>query len=1177
MRLRSRGQRVRRARQPRCLTTPYAELLEARRLLTPGIYLENFENDPTNPTGPVDPATAVGGFDAAGDFMHTLSSQAYSFHRVTGITTPQAMPTLPFDLVLAGTDTIRFPHVDVANGESVVLASVLVGPVVAQSTVQFVGQTDTLTRVYSFGNTWQKVTASTGDPSDAGRPLGPITSIVLEGFDGGEFDDVSIFVQGQGANLPPTATGAVADTLPNTPTDIDVSDLGTDPDGDPLTISAVTSGATINGTFVPTAGTVVNNGQFVRYTPPMGFHGTDDFGYTIDDGHGSTASGTVVVHVNTPPIAPDESFSVPHGTTGSFTVPGPGLLSRPSDPDGDPLTVTASDGALGHVAANATTGGFTYTSNGGGLVRADQFTYTVSDGLATASGTVALVPVNQPPPAAAPLTEHVAHGTFGPLTFPAPGLVAVNPTTDADGDTLRPVLDTNPSVTQPASGQVTINANGSFTYTRDDPTLPDPSDAFSYALFDGYVMGPPATVHIVVPDNPPVAHVVDLMFPHSQLGQSISLGTLTEFFTDADGDPLRLVSATVTGGGTLMSNAQGALTFVPAIGQTYLSDSTAGTIGVQVTLTVTDGYTASNAAEINLSYVNTPPVAQDLRVDVVDAGAIFKAFFYLQELNGYENGSPQFLDPDGDKVHAILVTNPANGSIDFQDGAVTYIESRPLVTDSFTYKLTDGYVESNTATVTLVPNRAEPMLYPAELASTPGQTTVSRDPLSSDYFQDLTPVFGHGQAILDQTDRTFRLFDLAGNEIQPGDVIDFKNGFKLVPSDSQQTTTHIVTYKVRYNLNDDPVPPTAVSHTTTTVTIVSYQDPQSDTDGVSDTVENGAPNGGDGNLDGIPDSQEDNVASLPDSTDGQYVTLASDPSTYLAEVKATLNPSPSDVPPGYEFPLGFFTFKLFGPFFSTVGGVKQQVNSTVVDLISPIELPQPPNFHYFRYGKTPDDPTDHWYDWTYDGQTGAEFLSTHEIRLHFVDGARGDDDRMQNGVIMDAGGPAIVALPPVVTVKSLEPTKVKVTVGAGKRARTKPETALLLEFSDDLAGTGNAAAYQLLTGKTKKGSTTFHTRVPLTVFDSTPTSVTLLPRHKLKRSLPEQLRLVASDLTDATGRPLQGGQSFAIKFGKNVVTNSVVQSQSRVGIRPASAVDAVPGSGRPGPRLPRLFAGNPVR
>ena len=48
---------------------------------------------------------------------------------------------------------------------------------------------------------------------------------------------------------------------------------------------------------------------------------------------------------------------------------------------------------------------------------------------------------------------------------------------------------------------------------------------------------------------------------------------------------------------------------------------------------------------------------------------------------------------------------------------------------------------------------------------------------------------------------------------------------------------------------------------------------QPDFDGVSGNVEDAAPNGGDGNGDGIPDSQQAHVVSIPDAVTGAYVTL----------------------------------------------------------------------------------------------------------------------------------------------------------------------------------------------------------------------------------------------------------------------------------------------------------------
>jgi len=49
-----------------------------------------------------------------------------------------------------------------------------------------------------------------------------------------------------------------------------------------------------------------------------------------------------------------------------------------------------------------------------------------------------------------------------------------------------------------------------------------------------------------------------------------------------------------------------------------------------------------------------------------------------------------------------------------------------------------------------------------------------------------------------------------------------------------------------------------------------------------------------------------------------------------------------------------------------------------------------PSTHYYGYGPTPDNPAAHWYDFSFDGETGAEFVGN-KILLHFVDGKRGDD------------------------------------------------------------------------------------------------------------------------------------------------------------------------------------------
>ena len=170
-----------------------------------------------------------------------------------------------------------------------------------------------------------------------------------------------------------------------------------------------------------------------------------------------------------------------------------------------------------------------------------------------------------------------------------------------------------------------------------------------------------------------------------------------------------------------------------------------------------------------------------------------------------------------------------------------------------------------------------------------------------------------------------------------------------------------------------------------------------DSDGISDIEEDGAPNGGDGNNDGTDDSLQNNVTSLLTQDGLDYVTIESAPGTTLNNVEAIDNPSPSDSPSGVEFTHEFFDFTITG---LAPGG------STTVTLYLPAGAAPTT---YYKYGPTPAYNTDHWYEFDFDGTTGAE-INGNVITLHFVDGLRGDDDLDDtNGTIVEPGGPAFAS------------------------------------------------------------------------------------------------------------------------------------------------------------------------
>jgi hypothetical protein len=197
----------------------------------------------------------------------------------------------------------------------------------------------------------------------------PASVRVLSDQHGADEMQVTVLASSAAANQPPVAAPDAAETLLNTPVVIAVLDNDADPDGDLLLVSAASQ---------PTNGAVTfEGGAAVTYTPNASFVGADAFTYTVTDGRGGFATTSVVVTVsaaaNVAPIAnPDAAIT-------AFQTPVViAVLANDTDPNGDPLSVTAVDAP---ASGTATTDGVlvTYLPPAGfsGVVA---FNYTVSDG-----------------------------------------------------------------------------------------------------------------------------------------------------------------------------------------------------------------------------------------------------------------------------------------------------------------------------------------------------------------------------------------------------------------------------------------------------------------------------------------------------------------------------------------------------------------------------------------------------------------------------------------------------------------------------------------------------------------------------------------------------------------------------------------------------------------------------
>src|SRR5690606_29372129 len=138
----------------------------------------------------------------------------------------------------------------------------------------------------------------------------------------------------------------------------------------------------------------------------------------------------------------------------------PGVLANDTDADGDALTAVLVTGPTNGSLTLNEDGSFTYTPNED-FHGTDSFTYQASDGgqvSAEATVVITVNPVDDEPVAA---DDAYATDEDTALTIDAPGVLAND--TDDEGGSLTASL-----VSGPANGMLTLNEDGSFTYTPNE-------------------------------------------------------------------------------------------------------------------------------------------------------------------------------------------------------------------------------------------------------------------------------------------------------------------------------------------------------------------------------------------------------------------------------------------------------------------------------------------------------------------------------------------------------------------------------------------------------------------------------------------------------------------------------------------------------------------------------------
>ncbi|MBI4199716.1 MAG: tandem-95 repeat protein, partial [Chloroflexi bacterium] len=487
-------------------------------------------------------------------------------------------------------------------------------------------------------------------------------------------------------NDPPVAQGQAVSTPEDTPKSITLT--ASDIEGNPLTFSIVVPPS--NGAL----GAVVGNQ--VTYTPSANFNGNDFFTFKANDGTSDSNTATVsitVTAVNDAPVAQAQAVTTPEDTAATITL-------GATDVDNLSLTfkvVTLPDPAKGTLREGAnpitsvphTLSGntVTYVPNLN-FFGSDSFTFRAFDGvddsnIATVSITV--TPVNDPPVAISQSVS-VAANTSTVITLAATdveecelifSVVAPPPNgllSALSGAACTPGSPNLDTVTVTYTPSRDFVGTDTFTFRANDGT--SDSNVATVTITVGIVNTPPAAQaqSVATPEDTPLG--ITLVGTDSEqceitftLIQGPSRGTLSA-----------LANAACTPGSPNTDRAT--VTYTPNL-NFFGSD--------QFAFRVNDGFDDSNIATVSITItpLNDAPVAEAQSVSTLEdtSKTITLAAF----------------DVDGDTLTYSIVRSPSSGTLSTVVGSqVTYTPNANFNgSDSFTFKVNDGAVDSNEATVSI--------------------------------------------------------------------------------------------------------------------------------------------------------------------------------------------------------------------------------------------------------------------------------------------------------------------------------------------------------------------------------------------------------------------------------------------------------------------------------------------
>nr|WP_284144655.1 tandem-95 repeat protein [Vibrio alginolyticus] len=492
-------------------------------------------------------------------------------------------------------------------------------------------------------------------PNDNYHGADSFTYIVTSG---GVSESTTVNIDVTPVNDAPVATNDNAVTDEDTPVTIDVLPNDTDVDGDKLSIESAS---------VPeTQGTVeIVDGKLV-FTPAENFHGDAEITYTVTDG-ALTDQATVNVTVNAVNDTPVVESSIADQTLAEdFTPYSIDLNTAFSDVDnvdGD-LTFSVSGNSNIQVAIVNGIATFTPTADWNG---SETLTFTATD----PSGESVSQTVNF---TVAPVADIVADNAT--VVEDTPTIIKVLGNDTFEGDDKVVSLDTNNG---PANGTVSVNPDGSVTYTPNDNY--HGADSFTYIVTSGGV-SESTTVNVdVTPVND--APVANDDAATTQEDTAVTIDILPND-TDIDGDTLRIDSASVPSDQGTVEIVDGKLVFTPA--ENFHGDA-------EITYTITDGSLTDQATvNVTVNAVNDTPVVESSIADQTLA----------EDFTPYSiNLNTAFSDVDNaDGELTFSVSGNSNVNVSIENGIATISPTADWNgSEALTFTATDPSGESVSQTV----------------------------------------------------------------------------------------------------------------------------------------------------------------------------------------------------------------------------------------------------------------------------------------------------------------------------------------------------------------------------------------------------------------------------------------------------------------------------------------------